>query len=52
MVNITTGVGRLGGSEGGTRDPFLARGSPTWGYLLWLVVVRGACVVSFQRREL
>ena len=37
-------------------NPFLALGSPTWGYLLWvgvwLVVVLAAAVLSFQRREL
>ncbi|HET9077221.1 MAG TPA: ABC transporter permease subunit [Acidimicrobiales bacterium] len=40
----------------GTGDPFFALSSPTWGYLLWVVVwlaaVLGACVFSFQRREL
>jgi ABC-type transport system involved in multi-copper enzyme maturation permease subunit len=43
-------------AEGGRGDPFYAQGAPTWPYLLWVVcwflIVLGAAVTSFERREL
>jgi hypothetical protein len=44
-------------ADGGTRqDPFFAQGAPSWAYLLWVtcwfVIVLGAGVASFERREL
>ncbi len=42
--------------QGGRQDPFYAQGAPSWSYLLWVacwfVIVLGAAVASFERREL
>ena len=41
---------------GGRQDPFYAQGAPSWAYLLWVacwfLIVLGAAVASFGRREL
>ncbi len=43
-------------ADSGPRDPFYAQGAPSWAYLLWvacwLLIVLGAAVASFERREL
>jgi ABC-type transport system involved in multi-copper enzyme maturation permease subunit len=43
-------------AEGGRQDPFYSQGAPSWPYLLWVacwfLIVLGAAVASFDRREL
>jgi ABC-type transport system involved in multi-copper enzyme maturation permease subunit len=43
-------------AENGGRDPFFSQGAPSWAYLLWVacwfLIVLGAAVASFERREL
>ena len=43
-------------AEGSQQNPFFAQGAPSWAYLLWIacwfLIVLGAAVASFERREL
>jgi ABC-type transport system involved in multi-copper enzyme maturation permease subunit len=43
-------------SDGRQGNPFLAQGAPAWPYLVWVLcwflIVMGAAVASFERREL
>jgi ABC-type transport system involved in multi-copper enzyme maturation permease subunit len=43
-------------ANGAREDPFYAQGAPSWAYLIWVVcwflIVLGAAVASFERREL